>query len=131
MTKITGLALIVLAITGLVTTHAGLAFAAQATAGSNSSVSALDQVVGTQNQVPIQLVRGGHMGSHGSVGAWHGAGFNHFRINNARFNHFRHLRHFRHFRPFVFSYPYYSYPYDNVNYCYWDGYSWACDNNSY
>ena len=129
MTKITGLALIVLAITGLVTAHAGLAFAAQAAAGSNSYVPALDQVVGTQNPVPIQLVRGGHMGGHmgfrGSAGAWNGARFNHFRFHNARFNHFRH------FRPFIFSYPYYSYPYDNVSYCYWDGYSWVCDNNSY
>ncbi len=129
MTKITGLALIVFAIAGLVTAHAGLAFAAQAAAGSNSSVSTLDQVVGTQNQVPIQLVRGGHMGGghmafRGSVGAWHGARFNNFRFHNARFNHFRH---FRRFRPFVFGYPYYS----NVSYCYWDGYSWVCDNDSY
>ena len=125
MRTITGLALIVLAISGLVIAQTGPAYAAQTTAPTNSAVSAVDQVVGTQNQIPVQLVRGGHMGSHGSVGAWHGARFNSFRFHNARFNHFRH------FRPFVYAYPYSSSYYSYPNNCYWNGYSWICDDYSY
>ncbi len=124
MTKTKGLALIVLAITGLVIAQAGLVFAAQATAATNGTVFAVDQGAGTQNQIPVQLVRGGHMGFHGSVGARHGARFNNFRFHN--------FGHFRHFRPFVYGYPYYSYPYSSdINNCYWDGYSWTCDDYTY
>jgi len=120
MRKTAGLALIVFAITGLVLAQAGPAFAAQTTAGINNAVSAVDHVVGTQGQVPVQLVRGGHMGFHGSVGGWHGARFNNFRFHN--------FGHFRHFQPFAYSYyPYYSYS----NNCYWDGYSWICNDYSY
>jgi hypothetical protein len=125
MRKTAGLALIVFAITGLVIAQAGPAFAAQTIAGINNAESAVDHVVGTQGQVPVQLVRGGHMGVHGRVGAWRGVRFNNFRLNN--------FGHFRHFRPFAYSYyPYYSYPYYSYsNNCYWDGYSWICNDYTY
>jgi hypothetical protein len=127
MRKITVLALIAFAVSVLIVAQTGPTYAAQTTGGTNSVVTATDQVVGTQSPVPVQLVRGVHSGGHmafsrGRVGAWRGARFNSFRFHNARF------RHFRHFRPFVFSsvvpYSYYS-SYNNN--CYWDGYAWVCD----
>ncbi len=142
MRKIVILALIAFAV--LVMARAGPAYAAQTTGGS---VLAVDTVVGTQNPIPVQLVRGmhggsvGHMsvsrgsvGSRGSIGSVRGARFNN-SFRGARFNHVRfhnaRFRHFRHFRPFVFSSvaPYSSYYYNNYRNCYWDGYAWICDDD--
>ncbi len=142
MRKTIILALIAFAVSALVIVQAGPAYATQTTEGTNSAVSAMDNVVGIQSNVPVQLVRGMHGGSggrmafsRGSIGSFRGARFNNsFRA--ARFNHFRfhnaRFRHFRHFRPFVFSsvVPY-SYYYSNYNDCYWDGYAWVCDDYTY
>ena len=147
MRKIVVFALIAFAV--LVMARAGPAYAAQTTGGT---VLAVDTVVGTQNPIPVQLVRGMHGGSvghmsvsrgsighmsvsRGSVGSFRGARFNNSfraaRFNNFRFHNAR-FRHFRHFRPFVFSsvVPY-SYYYNNYNNCYWDGYAWICDDYTY
>jgi hypothetical protein len=143
MRKIVVLALIAFAV--LVMARAGPAYAAQTTGGT---VLAVDTVVGTQNPIPVQLVRGmhggsvGHMsvsrgsvGSRGSIGSFHGARFNN-SFHAARFNHSRfhnaRFRHFRNFRPFVLgSVVPYSYYYSNYNNCYWDGYAWMCDDYTY
>ena len=137
MRKILVLALTAFAVSTLVMVQAGPAYAAQMTAGVNSIVAAADTVVGTQSPIPVQLVRGGHGGSGGhmafsrggvgraSVGTFRAAHFNNFRFHNARFHNFRH------FRPFIYGYgvPYYSgYYYNN---CYWDGYTWVCDDYTY
>jgi hypothetical protein len=141
MRKITILALIAFALSVVIVARAGPTYAAQTIGGTNSAMSAVDKVVGTQSTIPVQLVRGSHGGSggrmafsRGSVGSFRGARFNNSfraaRVNNFRFHNAR-FRHFRHFRPFVFGaavpYSYYS----NYNNCYWDGYSWICDDYTY
>ncbi len=130
MRTYTGFALLVFAITALAMAQAEPAYAAQPAAGVNNAMLAVDNVVGAHSQIPAQLVRGGRGGGVGHVGVRAGVGsFRAARFNNFRFHNFRHFRHFRHFRPFVGAYPYYTY-YDASN-CYWDGYTWVCDDYNY
>lgn len=119
-----------------VTVPVGPACAAPASPAPTSASASTDNVVGTQSQVPVQLVMRGGGGGHGGGGhAFAGRGFSGRSFGGRSFagRGFRGGRFYgRRFygRRFygggfyggIYS-PYYG-DYDND--CYWDGYQWIC-----
>ena len=101
----------------VVTALGAPAHAAPTSAALTSANASTDTVVGTQSQVPVQLVRDGRRGGVGRAG-FRGAGY------RGGFRGYRGGRSF-------YGGAYVPYSGRSYNRCYWDGYQWICPDYLY
>lgn len=101
----------------VVTAQGGPAHTAPTNAALTSANASTDTLVGTQSQVPVQLVRDGRRGGVGRS-SFRGSGFR---------GGFRGYGGGRYFYGGAYV-PYYRGYY---NRCYWDGYEWVCPDYLY